>query len=238
MRRFPVGLTVAAAVALAVLIGLGAWQVHRLAWKTDLLARIERLKHAPPRPLADVLAEAARGVNVSFTRVETICAPAAGAATSIYRYALRDGRVGWRLMGTCRLADGTAITLDRGLVDKFAGGMAPAAAAFPPAASVVGVLRQPGGHSILTPAPATAADGSVTLLAVDPAALRLIAGPAAAPWYLAVEKETPAPPGITPAALPEDIPNNHFVYALTWFGLAGVLIWMWAAFVVRRMRGR
>jgi cytochrome oxidase assembly protein ShyY1 len=41
---------------------------------------------------------------------------------------------------------------------------------------------------------------------------------------------------LTPAALPQDIPNHHFVYALTWFGLAGVLVWMWAAYAWRRMR--
>jgi surfeit locus 1 family protein len=57
-----------------------------------------------------------------------------------------------------------------------------------------------------------------------------------APYFLAVESETPAVPGVTPAALPQDIPNNHFVYTLTWFGLAGVLVWTWAAYVWRRMR--
>ena len=30
-RRFPIGLTVSTAIALAILIGLGAWQVKRLA---------------------------------------------------------------------------------------------------------------------------------------------------------------------------------------------------------------
>lgn len=238
MKRFPVGLTLAATIGLVVLLGLGVWQMKRLAWKTDLLARIERLKQAQPRPLAEVLAQGARGADVGFIRVETACEPTPGPTASIYRYALRQGQVGWRLMGACRLPDGTSIALDRGLVDRFAGGMAPVAATFPPAASVIGVLRKPGSASFLTPAPARAADGSVTLLAVNRAALRLIAGPAVQPDYLAVEKETPSPPGITPAAIPEDIPNNHFVYALTWFGLAGVLIWMWAAFVVRRMRGR
>ena len=234
--RFPIGLTVASAVALALLVGLGVWQLHRLAWKQDLLARIERLKTAAPRPLAPVLAEAARGADVEFTRVETTCAPEA-APPPVYRYAVHEGVVGWRLMTPCRLIDGTSIALDRGLVDRLSGGMAPVAASFPPAGNVVGVLRKPGAASFLTPAPTRAADGSVSLLSVDPAALRMIAGSTAAPWYLAVEKEVPPPAGLTPAALPEDIPNNHFVYALTWFGLAGVLIWMWAAFVVRRMRG-
>ena len=38
--RFPIGLTLAAAIALAILIGLGIWQIQRLAWKQDLLARV------------------------------------------------------------------------------------------------------------------------------------------------------------------------------------------------------
>ena len=59
-----------------------------------------------------------------------------------------------------------------------------------------------------------------------------------APYLLAVEAETPAPPGITPAALPQDIPNNHFVYALTWFALAGILAWFYVALVWRRLTGR
>jgi surfeit locus 1 family protein len=234
VRRFPIGLTAAAGIALALLVGLGVWQLQRLAWKQDLLARIERLKTAPPQPLSPVMAQAARGADVSFTRVEAACM--SPPSPPIYRYAVHEGVVGWRLMSPCRLADGSSIALDRGLVNRFTGGMAPVAMAFPPASEVVGVLRKPGAASFLTPAPARAPDGSVTLLSVDPAALRLIAGPRSVSWYIAVEREVPAGGGLTPAALPEDIPNNHFVYALTWFGLAGVLVWMWAAFVVKRMR--
>jgi surfeit locus 1 family protein len=102
----------------------------------------------------------------------------------------------------------------------------------------VGVVRSPGARGPLDAAPRRSADGSWVLQSVDPGALSLVAGPAArpAPYYLAVESETPAPFGVTPAALPQDIPNNHFVYALTWFGLAGVLASIWASYVWRRMR--
>ena len=34
VRRLPIGLTVAAAIGVAVLVGLGLWQIKRLAWKT------------------------------------------------------------------------------------------------------------------------------------------------------------------------------------------------------------
>jgi surfeit locus 1 family protein len=241
VKRFPVGLTVAAAIGLAVLLGLGVWQLKRLAWKQDLLARIAALQHAPPRPVGEVLAHAARGEDVAFLRVSAACGQPAGQAPIVFRYALRDGAVGWRLMGFCPLTEGpwSGIVLDRGLVNRLAGQMAPTAQAFPAAQTVIGVLRAPGGHSSLEAAPRRAADGAVILQSVDAQALALVAGPGArpAPYYLAAETATPAAAGLTPAALPQDIPNNHFVYALTWFGLAGVLAWTWAAYVWRRMRG-
>ena len=33
------------------MLGLGIWQLERLAWKTDLIDRIERGLAAPPAPL-------------------------------------------------------------------------------------------------------------------------------------------------------------------------------------------
>jgi len=240
VKHFPVGLTVAAALGLAVLLGLGAWQLKRLAWKQDLLARIAALQHAPPRPLTEVLAGAAQGGDVAFVRAVADCGPAAGASPPTYRYALRNGQVGWREMAFCPLAGApwTGIVVDRGLVERFAGQMSPAARAFPAPARVVGVIRSPGTRSPLDAPPRRGPDGAWVLQSVDPAALSLIAGAGArpAPYYLAVESETPAPSGVTPAALPQDIPNNHFVYALTWFGLAGVLTSIWASYVWRRMR--
>ena len=235
------GITLAAAFGLAVLLGLGLWQMRRLAWKTDLLARIAALQHAPARPIGEVLSAAARGKDVAFVRVAAACEPAPAPGPAAYRYALRDGRVGWRLMGFCAIAGApwSGIVLDRGLVRRFAGQMTPIAASFPTPGQVIGVLRAPGAHGFLDVAPHRSADGALVLQSIDPAALKLIAGAAAsaAPYYLAVESEAPAAPGVSPAALPQDIPNNHFVYALTWFGLAGVLVWMWAALVIGRVRG-
>jgi len=53
-----------------------------------------------------------------------------------------------------------------------------------------------------------------------------------------VESEIPAVSGLVPAALPQDIPNNHLVYALTWFALGGVLVCIYGAMLVRRLSGR
>ena len=64
-RAFPWLLTVLAAAAFVVLVSLGVWQMQRLAWKQDLLARIEAARtNEEPRPDTDdpfgeTLAEAA-----------------------------------------------------------------------------------------------------------------------------------------------------------------------------------
>ena len=42
-RRFPVGLTVAVAVSLSILLGLGDGQLQGLDWKENLLTRVEAL---------------------------------------------------------------------------------------------------------------------------------------------------------------------------------------------------
>ena len=46
-----VGPAIAAAIAFALLVGLGAWQLQRLAWKEAILARIDSRIHQPPAPL-------------------------------------------------------------------------------------------------------------------------------------------------------------------------------------------
>ena len=44
---------IATIVMLAILIGLGVWQLQRLQWKLGLLAEIDRAEAAPPVPLPD-----------------------------------------------------------------------------------------------------------------------------------------------------------------------------------------
>ena len=60
LRRL-VAPTLTTCIMLAILVGLGAWQVERLQWKRGLLAQIDRAESAPPEPL--------RGVPDQFTKV-------------------------------------------------------------------------------------------------------------------------------------------------------------------------
>ena len=52
--RFPRVAVILGIAAFAVLVGLGTWQVERLAWKEALLSSIDQRIHAAPRPLAEV----------------------------------------------------------------------------------------------------------------------------------------------------------------------------------------
>jgi surfeit locus 1 family protein len=244
VKRFPLGLTIASAVAFAILVGLGAWQLHRLTWKQALLARIAALQNTPARPIAPVLQELARGRDVAYTRVSVDCRVAPGAEPIVFRYALHDEAVGWRAMSICRLSGGPydGILLDRGLATRLAGAMAPTALAFAPARGVIGVLREVGARPLVDSAQPDQ-QGSVTVLRlIDHDTLAAVAArwgvTRPAPLLLAVEREQPTIDGLTPAALPQDIPNNHFVYAATWFALAGILAWFYVALLWRRLRSR
>ncbi len=243
-RAFPIVLTIVAAVALSILIGLGVWQLHRLTWKEGLLARIAALRDAPPRPIGAVLNRVARGETMDFTRVSVVCAAATHPSPLVFRYDLNDGQVGWRAMAPCRLtgAPFDGILLDRGLVTRFADAMAPEPVRFLEPRAVTGVLRTVPGASPLDPARPQVQNGVTVLRVLDKEALAVVARASGlsrpAPYVLAVEAETPAPDGVAPRALPQDIPNNHFVYALTWFALAGILAWFYVAMVWRRLAGR
>ena len=242
MKRFPLGLTITAAIAFSILIALGMWQLHRLTWKTHLLDEVAALRDAPAHPIDQVLAAYPAAGAAEYHRVSATCAAPRVWPRDAYRYALRDGAVAWRLVSACRLEDGPydGVLLDRGVVSAFNGQMSPGVARFLASAQVIGVLRAPGGKPLLGPGETGAEAGVRVIRVLDDGALSRVARDNGlthpAPYLLAVESETPATAGVAPAALPQDIPNNHFVYALTWFALAAALAWVYGAMLVQRLR--
>uniref|UniRef100_B0T0X1 SURF1-like protein n=1 Tax=Caulobacter sp. (strain K31) TaxID=366602 RepID=B0T0X1_CAUSK len=219
-RRFPIGLTIATLIAFGLLCVLGGWQIKRLAWKQDLLARIEVLKTAPAQPLAAVMTRAEKGEDVAWTRVSVDCGTGKPETLPLV-YGVRDGDIVWRATAICRTsaAGYGAILLDLGVVKALTGQSAPAPVTLAAPARAVGVLMAPkslGGDRAAT----------VARFAADKPA----------PYILMVESATPAPPGVTPAPLPAEISNRHLEYALTWFGLAVTLLFIYAAMLWRKMR--
>src|SRR6185437_2060496 len=151
-QGFPVGLTVATAIAFAILIGLGVWQLQRLKWKESLLAGIAAAEHARPRPLEPVLDDLARGRNVEFTRVTVTC-PGLAHAPALELYALRGGEIGSRLISSCLVVSGVyrSILVDRGFVPDTVAARPVVDPADIAPVEVTGVLRQPERGNFVTP---------------------------------------------------------------------------------------
>ncbi len=236
-------------VCIAILLGLGTWQVQRLAWKEALLARIAALQSAPPEPLGVVLHRLGdRGLGdrgeVDFVRVQTACSTLQQTPT-IRLYSILNGVMGYRLITVCPIQIGAyrSLLVDRGFVPSVGADQAQTqagaeTAGAPIAGDVVGVLRKPERANWLTPPNTPPAPGAVQVwrwrdLSAMAVALK---APAPAPVFLMLERPAAPAPGPQPAAVPTNIPNNHLGYALTWFGLAAGLAAMYVASLLRARR--
>jgi len=237
-RRFPVVLTIAAAVAFAILCGLGTWQWQRLQWKRDLIERIAEGQARPPAPLADVLSRADAGEDVEFTRVAVDCLQPAFSAPTVYLLSPRAGRIVWRPITPCRIdaAGFTVIAVDRGAADLET--MEAPELALPPVRHVTGVLRRPAARTFMQRIHTYAENDQIGYQHRDSAlaAVRRNTGAKAPDYMLVAEREAPPPPGVTPAPLPTAISNRHLEYVITWFGLAAALAAVYAAMLMKRLK--
>jgi surfeit locus 1 family protein len=103
-------------------------------------------------------------------------------------------------------------------------------------ATVTGFLRAPEPRGRFTPADLPDRREFYTR---DPAAIAAALGLPRAPFYLEAERSgdaRSAPAGVDPRELIARIPDNHFSYALTWFGLALTLVGVFAAFALQHRR--
>jgi surfeit locus 1 family protein len=229
------GLFVPAAVTLcglAVLMSLGTWQLSRKAWKSDLVATLKQRAAAPPIELPppdkwnSLRPEWAEFIRVRF-RAEF---PGGDELVYTSGSALRDDvkSPGYFVFSAGRLADGRQIVVNRGYTkDKSY----PARTG---AEEIVGYLRWPEPPSWFVAERDTS--GGVWHVRDHRAMASVRGWDNVAPFY--VEQEGPVPPGGVPhpAVLRPSLPDNHLQYALTWYGLAVVLIGVFAVWAVQRRR--
>ncbi len=212
------------AVLLALAVGLAVWQVQRLAWKTALLAEIDRGEAAPAIPLPPDPRPFTK-VRVSGTLRRDLAA--------LYGIEVRSTVtgpvIGAFLLNPLERPGADPIIVNRGWVPTDA-----PRDAVPVQATVEGYVRAPERPILFGAADDPAAR---RFYALDPAAVGASLGlPQVAPFTLVALGRVP--PGTFPdpaEALPRP-PNNHLVYALTWFGLAVTLLVMFSIFVRRTVK--
>lgn len=210
--RFPWGLTAVCALAIALLCGLGVWQVQRMQWKDGLIAEAEAAASHPPVPVMQVYRP-----DQEFRSVVIDC-PGLATAPFVEMHTIENGEVGVRLISACALPGGRFTTLiDRGFVSGTISARPPVAPSTTPV-RMVGQLRMPPKPSSFAPPP----ENNV-FYARDHTAMARALGVhewLAVPMIYATTSSNPEWLALKPSAPPAAFSNNHLGYALTWFGLA------------------
>lgn len=239
-------------IALAVLIGLGTWQMQRLYWKEDLVRRISARIEQPAVPLPPQLSSGRVAHDIAKSgKAEFAGWPDLDLAEWEYRpvevsgtfrhdleirvYALLTephGKLsgpGYFILTPFETGEGRVL-VNRGFVPLDT-------KSFPRPEGLTtmrGLLRGPEGRNLFTP---DDEPGARLFYARDPAPIAAALGIPLAPFTVDAV-ETPA------GGLPQagetrlNFPNRHLEYALTWYGLAAALLAVFAAFARSRLRRR
>jgi surfeit locus 1 family protein len=232
--------TVLAVAGVAILIGLGVWQLDRKVWKESLIATLDtRLARAPEDlPPRESWARLNPDDN-EYTRVIFPAEFLPGEETLVYTAgsAFRPDvqGPGYWAFAPARLVGGSIVLVDRGFVPLDRKDPATRAQGAPAGSvEIVGVMRWPETRGLFTPDddPKT----NVWYLRDPKAMATAKKWDAAAPFY--IEQESPVPPGgwPKPGKLAVSLPDDHLQYALTWFGLALGLAGVYVTWLAGRLR--
>jgi len=215
-------------------MALGTWQIERKSWKEGLIAALTERLAAPPAalpapatwPRLDPASDEYRRVTFTATfdhGKEALIY----AAASAFRPDVPGGGTGDWVFTPARLPDGAYVIVNRGFVPEARKDAASRTAGqIASAVEIVGVMRWPDARHWFSPADDLQHNMWFTR---DPLAIAAAKGlGSVAPFY--VEQESPTPPGglPQPGKLVVRLRNEHLQYAVTWYGLALVLVVVFA----------
>ncbi len=219
-------MTIAVVIAFALLNGLGIWQLQRLHWKETLLADMARTEAAAPLPAGQLLAQTKPAWR-SASLTECILIP----QQLIYMHSEVDGVPGSRVLAPCPLEPGTPqMLVDLGFVT------APLIFDKPVVILPTGRLRPFEKPNAFVPLNRPADKDWYWRSATDASGFFKV--PLRDDYFLVLDLKASHIniTGLQQGPLSAPLPNRHFEYALTWFGLAWALIGIFAAVVLQRHR--
>lgn len=209
-----------ALAGVAGLAALGTWQLERRAWKHDLIARVESRIHAAPVAAPGPAAWSATGAGDAYRRLRVTGHFLHGQETLVQAATERGS--GYWVLTPLAAEDGFTVLVNRGFVPRERRDPATRAAgqvAGP--VTMTGLLRlsEPGGGFLRANDPGAERWYSRDIAAI--AAARGLGG--TAPYFIDADA-TPNAGGLPVGGLTViAFPDNHLVYALTWFALAAML---------------
>jgi surfeit locus 1 family protein len=236
-------LAVAALLLIVLFAGLGAWQVFRLQWKLDLIARVNARVNAVPAPPPSrdrwagitSASDEYRRLRLHGTYLYDLTTPV---------QALTEAGSGYWLLTPLCTADGTVILVNRGFIPaelgartRYTGARAqgnPCAGASGPGYDVTGLLRTSEHDGAFTRTNVPAAGRWYTRDVAAIAAARGLGTVPVAPFFVdaAAGQNPPGSPDQPVGGLTVvNFHNSHLVYAFTWYALALMVAagWWWAA---------
>lgn len=225
MRRFLLGALVVLCVAL--LTSLGVWQVQRLAWKTDLIARVNARVNAPAVDApANWSAVTRAGDEYRHVRIRGHFIHADESQV----YTLSELGPGYWVMTPLKADDGRIVYINRGFVPEDHKDPATRRQAQTEGeVTVTGLLRMPETKGWLFLQKNDPAHDAWYRRDIYAMAAKHQLG-AVAPYFIDADA-TPNPGGWPRGGLTViKFPNSHLQYAITWFSmailLAGASIWL------------
>ncbi len=227
MRRVALGAL--ALLVIAGLVSLGVWQLQRRSWKLALIEHVDRRLTAMPVVAPGPALWSRIGRDQAYTRVIVHGTFRNNHETLVQ--AVTDLGPGYWVLTPMTTDSGFTVLVNRGFVSSEH--KAPDDHSLPGAATITGLLRitEPKGGFLRSNDPA--ADRWYSRDATAIAAKRSLG--TVAPYFIDADtRSSPAWPrgGLTVVSFP----NNHLIYAITWFAMA-ILLAVMSLRMARRRSG-
>jgi len=223
--------TLAVLPILIALIALGTWQIERLHWKLGLIAEMHGNLAKPPLTLSQALRA---GDAAQYRRVRLTGRFDNGKEAYLFTTG-PNGEPVYHVLTPFILEDGQAVLVDRGLIPTaMLDPKMRAAGELNGVRRIVGVWRTPDRLGPFTPKPNLVRR---IWYARDLAGIARADGVQLAAPVIIEADATPNPGGWPKGGQTVvDLPNNHFSYAITWFGLAWALVCIYFSWHLSRGR--
>ena len=231
-------LTVLSLAAFALLIALGVWQIERRAWKLALIDRVEQRVHAPAQPIPSPgVWSAVTAANDEYRHVSLTGRFLHDRETLVQ--AVTEEGPGYWVLTPLQRGDGTQVLVNRGFVPSERRDASARRDGNPDGpVEITGLLRmsEPKGGFLRNNVPQ-----HNRWYSRDVAAIAVARGlHEAAPFFVDADAGSQSGGGPIGGLTVVRFPNNHLIYALTWFALALMLAgWLFVTFgggLFRRQR--
>jgi surfeit locus 1 family protein len=209
-------------VAVAILCGLGLWQLRRGVEKQAFIVALNQAASGEPK--------LDWGQTKPFERLR-LTGTFEGEATVFVRVTLPES-LGVYVMTPLRTAS-ERIFVNRGFLKTGQNGRPPAVETPAGTVSITGLRRNPEPRGWFAPPDDVSARLFATRNPPLMAQALVLTGIAADYFEAEPVAGVQAPNGVDTREVIARIPDNHLVYALTWFGLAATLIGIFALLFLR-----